>query len=99
MGSFHRIPRCASEMNGALAAVPLVILWIQDPNGPYEPWTVLCGLVGAACELLRRSTEHPAQGEPGAPRPHDPRLSYVIAFMVAGFGVGTFSWGYGPLPW
>ncbi len=32
----------------------LAVLWVRNPTGNYEPWTVLCGVVAAGAEGYRR---------------------------------------------
>lgn len=42
------------EFAALTATVVLAILWIRDPSGNYEPWTVLCGVVLMITEICRR---------------------------------------------
>ena len=42
------------EIAAFIATAVLAILWIRDPNGNYEPWTILCGLVVGITETFRR---------------------------------------------
>ncbi len=44
----------ALEITAAVATVVLALLWISDPGGNYEPWTVICGLMATVTELCRR---------------------------------------------
>src|SRR5690606_36978607 len=36
------------------ATAVFAILWVRDPGGDYEPWTVICGVVTGGIELFRR---------------------------------------------
>ncbi len=42
------------EIVAFIATAVLAVLWIREPNGNYEPWTVICGVVATVIELLRR---------------------------------------------
>ncbi len=42
------------EFAALTATVVLAVLWIRDPSGNYEPWTVLCGVVCTVTEIYRR---------------------------------------------
>lgn len=46
------------EVAAFVATAVFAILWIRDPSGNYEPWTVICGAVGMAIELIRRFRGH-----------------------------------------
>jgi hypothetical protein len=43
------------EIFAFVAAAILAIFWASNPNGNYEPFTLLCGLVGTGIEIFRRS--------------------------------------------
>lgn len=44
-------------VQGVILAVTatLAVLWIRNPQGSYEPWTVLGGIMLTILEMLRRS--------------------------------------------
>lgn len=42
------------EIIALVVTAVLAILWIRDPSGNYEPWTILCALVGVIAEIYRR---------------------------------------------
>jgi len=42
------------EIIAFFAAAILAVLWALNPNGNYEPFTLLCGLVGTGIEIFRR---------------------------------------------
>lgn len=42
------------EVIAWLATVILATLWITDPAGNYEPWTVICGVLAASAEWYRQ---------------------------------------------
>lgn len=42
------------EMFLLATTMSLAVLWILDPQGSYEPWTVLAGVLLAVLELVRR---------------------------------------------
>lgn len=44
----------ALEIFALLATATLAFLWVRDPGGNYEPWTVICGGVFTGIELYRR---------------------------------------------
>ncbi|MCH8837907.1 MAG: hypothetical protein IIA60_08945 [Candidatus Marinimicrobia bacterium] len=46
------------EVAAFVVTAVLAILWIRDPSGNYEPWTVLCGAGGMAIEIFRRFRGH-----------------------------------------
>jgi hypothetical protein len=58
----------ALEIAAAVATVVLAILWISDPGGNYEPWTVICGLVATVTELCRRLGTRSEEGTNPRPR-------------------------------
>jgi len=45
------------EIVALIITVILAILWIRDPRGNYEPWTVICGVVTVGSEIVRRLTK------------------------------------------
>lgn len=45
------------ELAALIATVVLAALWIRNPSGNYEPWTVLCGIVFTVGEVCRRHTK------------------------------------------
>jgi len=51
------------EVIAFLATAALATLWICDPGGNYEPWTVVCGLVSVGVELYRGFLTR-SEGEP-----------------------------------
>jgi hypothetical protein len=38
----------------AIVTALLAVMWIRDPTGNYEPWTVICGVVLVGSEIYRR---------------------------------------------
>ena len=42
------------EIFAFVAAAILAVLWALNPNGNYEPFTLICGLVGTGIEIFRR---------------------------------------------
>jgi len=68
----------AIEIVAFAAAAVLTSFWIGDPAGPYEPWTVACGLVGLGIDLARRAREKQRAAVDGSDRPWDHRLTYAI---------------------
>jgi hypothetical protein len=53
------------------ASALLGLLWVLDPDGPFEPWTYLCGIVGIGIELYRRY--------------RSPRIAKLFACLVVAF--------------
>jgi hypothetical protein len=47
------------EIITSIATAGLAIMWIRNPSGNYEPWTVICGVVVAGCEIYRRVRTRP----------------------------------------
>jgi len=68
----------AIEIVAFTAAAVLTLFWISAPTGPYEPWTVACGLVGLGVDLIRRAREKQEAALDGSDRPWDHRLTYAI---------------------
>jgi hypothetical protein len=56
MVGFHQNNRLVIgiEILAFAATAVLAILWASDPTGNYEPFTVICGLIGTATEIIRR---------------------------------------------
>lgn len=42
------------EIFSIFTVLILAILWIKNPSGNYEPWTVVCGVITAGIEIYRR---------------------------------------------
>lgn len=42
------------EILAVLGAAVLAVLWMNEPDGPYEPFTYTLALIGIAIDLLRR---------------------------------------------
>lgn len=42
------------EIIAAIVTVGLAVMWVRDPSGNYEPWTVICGVVLVGVEIYRR---------------------------------------------
>jgi hypothetical protein len=57
------------EIIAFLATTVLAILWVRDPGGNYEPWTVICGVLFTGIELYRR---FPTRSEGGSKRVSKP---------------------------
>lgn len=47
------------EISASIATAGLAFMWIRNPSGNYEPWTVLCGVVVAGSEIYRRVRTRP----------------------------------------
>jgi hypothetical protein len=45
------------EVCAIVATAVLGYLWIQQPAGNYEPWTVICGVTLTVIELVRRTRD------------------------------------------
>jgi hypothetical protein len=46
------------ELAAGVSAAVLAFFWIREPAGNWEPWTLVCGLVTAAVEGVRRYINH-----------------------------------------
>ncbi len=42
------------EIITAITTAVLAVMWIRDPSGNYEPWTIICGVVFGGVEIYRR---------------------------------------------
>ncbi|MDA3838287.1 MAG: hypothetical protein PF574_04820, partial [Candidatus Delongbacteria bacterium] len=51
------------EIIAAIVTAVLAFMWVRDPAGNYEPWTVICGVVFAVTEICRR-IRTPSKVEP-----------------------------------
>jgi len=51
------------EIIVAIVTAGLAVMWVRDPSGNYEPWTVICGVVLAGSEIYRRVRTR-SEGEP-----------------------------------
>ncbi len=60
----------------------LARLWISDPSGNYEPWTVLLGAVGALFEIRRRR-----QSRPGIKTDLKPNQKEEIIDWIQKYGI------------
>lgn len=47
------------EIIAAIVTSWLAFMWILNPSGNYEPWTVLCGVVALGSEIFRRARTRP----------------------------------------
>jgi len=47
------------EITTSILTTWLAILWIHNPSGNYEPWTVICGVILAGSEIYRRGRNRP----------------------------------------
>jgi len=45
------------EVCAIVATAVLGYLWVQQPTGNYEPWTVICGVTLTIVELIRRKRD------------------------------------------
>lgn len=52
-----------------IATAILVVAWIGNPHANWEPWTVVCGLIGAALEGVRRYRARRPVSSDGRPVP------------------------------
>jgi len=50
------------EIAGFLGVLVLGVIWAATSNGNLEPYTMLCGLIGVASELVRRYNKRKPQG-------------------------------------
>lgn len=60
-----------------IATLVLAVLWIRQPEGNFEPFTVLCGALLAVLEVVRRKLDrtesHPPENNlSGSSEPSDP---------------------------
>jgi hypothetical protein len=42
------------EIIAAIVTAGLAVMWVRDPSGNYEPWTVICGVVLLGGDIYRR---------------------------------------------
>jgi hypothetical protein len=59
------------EVLAFLTTVGLAVLWIRNPDGSYEPWTVICGVIASGIEFYRRFRPHRKLDHPVPPTPPD----------------------------
>ncbi|MDH5445737.1 MAG: hypothetical protein OEY52_09285 [Gammaproteobacteria bacterium] len=62
------------EIATLITAVILTILWVTNPDGNYEPYTVLCTFLFVGLEIVRRRNIHNKEIEPDlSPIPKKPK--------------------------
>ena len=59
------------EIIAWLTTVTLAILWVTDPGGNYEPWTVICGVVAAGTECYRQARTRSGNASMRASKPEE----------------------------
>jgi len=57
------------EVLAFFTTVGLAVLWLRNPNGSYEPWIVICGMIASGIEFYRRFRPHRKLDHPVLPTP------------------------------
>lgn len=68
------------EIISAVVTAGLAVMWVRDPSGNYEPWTVICGVVLVGSEIYRRVQT----GSEGGPKPLSKQEELIRLIQVWG---------------